>query len=287
MSSPSCSVCHGTLRPLSRLNGFTLYHCLNCTHLQSVFDQDSKRETYTPEYFNEKHKNWFNHPDLRLFDKVLSSVKRFNDSEDPHILDVGCGMGNFLKYAHQNGYRHLFGLDLAKNEATEYKLIQADFSSFETDQKFDVITTMMNIEHLDDVQSYILKLGHLTKDDGLIIINTIDSSSLIYRMAQIMDLLGIRFAAKRLFEAHHVNHFNQKSLTKLTEAADLQVVDLFKKNYPMNAIDTGAGTWLELPLKLIISSINAISWLLGMQISQTIVVRKRPSSRKDKVLKQT
>jgi len=54
-------------------------------------------ETYEASYFSETHKLWFEHPDVRLFDKIYRELSVMGSNAS--IMDVGCGSGNLLRFA--------------------------------------------------------------------------------------------------------------------------------------------------------------------------------------------
>ena len=50
-----------------------------------------RREDYGPDYYERTHKNWFQNPNIRLFERIHKYVKAFGPQ--CHVLDVGCGRG--------------------------------------------------------------------------------------------------------------------------------------------------------------------------------------------------
>ena len=51
-------------------------------------------EEYTPEYYEETHRNWFANPNFALFRWIEHQLP----AEIRSVLDVGCGRGDFLKF---------------------------------------------------------------------------------------------------------------------------------------------------------------------------------------------
>ena len=115
-------------------------------------------------------KNDFRNPNL--YRLVLSYAK------GKEILDVGCGVGHFLAVAHQEGFC-VAGLE--PNE----KLIELSRKFYPFDlniyplyaeqidqirQKFDSITLIDVLEHIEDDVRLLVQLKNLLKEDGRLII---------------------------------------------------------------------------------------------------------------------
>ena len=97
----SCPVCSCTGEHYRKLKELTLCYCKHCTHRFTDVDSINNKEQYSEEYYEQKHSNWFNHPNLSLFDYVYSQIKSL-DHKNLSVLDVGCGNGDFLRYLQKN-----------------------------------------------------------------------------------------------------------------------------------------------------------------------------------------
>ena len=104
-----------------------------------------------------------NFGDLKAFDQGRSmfpafdsTYANFSKDKSAHILDAGCGKGEWLAWLSQRGYQHLYGIDgaaadleVAHRWLPEVKFDLGQISNFlkETTLKFDVIHAKDVIEH--------------------------------------------------------------------------------------------------------------------------------------------
>ncbi len=95
--------------------------------------------------------------------------------KDIHILDIGCGYGEFLYFLRSLGYRNIVGLDLCKGELNVGRsmglphLIEANAMEYLQDKKdaFDVIGAFNFFEHLrKDEILHVLHLIHQSLKPG-------------------------------------------------------------------------------------------------------------------------
>jgi 2-polyprenyl-3-methyl-5-hydroxy-6-metoxy-1,4-benzoquinol methylase len=241
--------------------------CAKCGHQFSINLQDSK--AYRREYFEEEHANWFLHPDVALFARIKDLVLGYStQGRQSRIIDVGCGPGAFLDFLHSEGFTDLHGLDVFASDSGHFRRIVGEFESTPLSETFDVVVSMMNIEHVPDPNRYIGKMADILSGGGVAIINTIDSHSLIYRLARALHRVGVSFPARRLYEKHHLNHFTWQSLDTLMARHGFACRQAFGKNYPMNALDLPRGPGRPFVLSAI-AAINGASEVIGSQISQT------------------
>lgn len=119
------------------------------------------------------------------YGKILPPV-----SSNPKILDIGCGMGHFLYYCNQKGYKDFIGIDISK-EAVEYckehitnnvELIE-DLNQFLSKNPciYDVVVMNDVIEHIPkkDILEILKQIRKALKENGLIIIKTNNSANIL------------------------------------------------------------------------------------------------------------
>ena len=196
------------------------------------------------------------------------------------IHDLGCGNGNLLEYLYQKGYRNLHGSDivscLLSSIVNKVKFTQIDMLDIKETYAYDVVVSIANIEHLSDMNAYMLKLRQMLVPEGIAIIYTINESALIYTIAKTMRKFGIGFAAKQLYDPHHINHLNKRSLRQLAKKHHFQIVSLKTLNYPLKSTDV----FLHSPLMrtLVLAGIlltNLASTLFKSEISQLIFIKPK------------
>lgn len=275
LKDDNCPICLKKSKIWVKLPDLTLLRC-KCGHCFTSIKSIRRKEEYSLSYFKKIHKNWFENPNFRLFNKIAEEIKK---NPNKSILDVGCGDGAFL--IHIKKYfstRILVGLDLAKIAPPENGIIflTKDFMSHKFNKKFDVIVTLAVIEHLHDVNSFVNKIYKSLNKEGTAYIMTINQSGILYNLANFFRLIGFQSFFIRLYDKHHLNHFSQKSLsTLLTKNGLFKITKLLDHNIPLKAVDFPSMH----PIKKFILFVGvAAIFLLGKitrkSYSQTLIVKK-------------
>lgn len=155
------------------------------------------------------------------------------------FLDVGCGLGMGLAYAHQFGcelYATEFdkaSLEFVKNNFP-VQTHQGDLSSAKfPDNFFDFIHISHVIEHVLDPRSYIKEMRRILKPGGIVAIGTPDISSRLYTLHRWFNFL--RFRVPDVIDGlDHTFIFTKKCLRSLTEEEGLTVLDHYTHNLGEN-----------------------------------------------------
>jgi 2-polyprenyl-3-methyl-5-hydroxy-6-metoxy-1,4-benzoquinol methylase len=188
-------------------------------------------------------KSWFDK--LYQFVKknaIDSKVNLINSlrSEQKTILDIGIGTGDFLLACKKSGWK-VNGVEPnfnARNIAikkfknvTEENSCEFIFDSLKSllenkkhhSEKFDVITMWHVLEHVPDLESYIIQIKSLLKPNGTIIIAVpnFKSYDAIY--------YGKFWAA---FDVpRHLWHFSKKSISILFKKEQMEIVKIFPMKF--------------------------------------------------------
>lgn len=252
-----------------------VYACASCMHQFTVLPLE-QQEAYNEDYFFVTHKNWFQNPDRRFFEKVLAT---FDGLMNPRafIFDVGCGNGDLLYFLHKRRPQwDLTGIDLIKNDHPKIHFIQGDIYTTPFGKTFDGVCCLHTIEHVTDPNELVRIFSSTVAEDGLLLVATIDSSSLVHRLAWALKHIGIRVAYDRIFSTHHLHHFSFQSLRSLLERHDFEVVEHYNYNHPLKAVDVPARGWLGAALyKSIVCVLFSVLTLQGKGMLQSIVCRKK------------
>ncbi len=151
--------------------------------------------------------------------KKLKLLKKFK--ENGFHLDIGCGTGEFLYACKKNNYKTL-GIepsDLArKNAAKNYNLKISDDVTLSSikDHSIDSISMWHVLEHIGDINNFIIQLNRILKNNGVVFIAVpnIESWDCKY--------YGKYWAAWDV--PIHFWHFSRKSLTSLLEKNGFKII---------------------------------------------------------------
>lgn len=278
MELKSCPVCLGEQASELGISHaeVSLYRCKVCQHCFTDVSSIQNPETYSPEYYDVIHKNWFENPNFPLFEKILKIILK-NKSEKASVLDVGCGRGDFLKYLRQQSPGlDLSGIDFSKTPSIEgVTLDQGDFFEKNFQKQFDVVVSLAAIEHVEDVQRFTKRLAALCSPQGLIIVMTVNEGGMIYGAARGLASCGIKGPFERLYSKHHLNHFSVSSLNTLMQKCGLEVMTTIQHHMPLKAVDIPSKSDLEDKiLRLGVGAAFLLGEWLELDFMQTIVCRK-------------
>ncbi len=149
-------------------------------------------------------------------------------TDQKNLLDVGCGTGEFLLNCKNNGW-NVVGVEPNQNAKSlaETKLTVCSISKIYTNlsdinsEKFDVITLWHVLEHVPNLEAYILNLKHLLKPNGILVIAVPNFKSYD---ANYYKQYWAAFDVPR-----HLWHFSKKSIELLFSKENMAV----KKILPM------------------------------------------------------
>ncbi|WP_298532261.1 class I SAM-dependent methyltransferase [uncultured Algibacter sp.] len=184
-----------------------------------------------PTYYESE--DYISHTDSKrnLFEKVYHLVRTFSLkkklslinsflSEEKHLLDIGCGTGDFLQIAQSNGWT-ISGIE-PNSEARVIANSKTNATVFDTSQlssfkkkSFDVITLWHVLEHLPDLESQIVSFKKLLKPKGRLVIAVPNYNS--YDAKHYKEFWAAYDVPRHLW------HFNQESISKLMVTQDFEV----------------------------------------------------------------
>lgn len=183
--------------------------------------------------------DYISHTDAKktIIDKIYQVVKKYTlnkklqlinsfQTESKNILDVGCGTGDFLEICNSNNW-NVVGVEpnesarkLSIKKLNASSKIYKDIFELKHEQ-FDVITLWHVLEHVPDLDAYILQLKKLLKPNGVLIVAVPNYKS--------YDALYYKQFWAAFDVPRHLWHFSQKSIQLLFSKEKLEVV----KTLPM------------------------------------------------------
>jgi 2-polyprenyl-3-methyl-5-hydroxy-6-metoxy-1,4-benzoquinol methylase len=267
-----CPACGQSTSKIMDLPEASVWRCPDCGHEASFDIALRPEEIYTPGYFLETHSLWFANPDLDLYSRIAEMLL-VHKGTDQLLIDIGCGTGNFLSFLANKGFSNLHGLDIMDQELPGVVYHREPAETFHSERLFDAAVSLANIEHLTDIEGHMEAMARALRPGGVLAILTVDNQSLVYRTAKLLYAAGIGFAAKRLYDPHHRNHFSTESLARLAGNHGFKRIHLSRRNILPNAVDA-TNKKLQKAMTLAVWSLNIPATLIGREMLQLSVFQK-------------
>lgn len=171
------------------------------------------------------------------------------------ILDIGCGVGDFLHTMEQHGWKGTGVEPSEEAKAIAKKRIKAQLLSSEeqenlTEGSFDVITMWHVLEHVDALRWQIQQLYRLCKPGGRIIIALPNYKS--------YDGQYYKAAWAAYDVPRHLNHFNEETIIKIFEESHLKHIKTEKLHWDAYYISYMSEKYLHHSLPLLRGAIKGM-----------------------------
>ncbi|HJD56375.1 MAG TPA: bifunctional 2-polyprenyl-6-hydroxyphenol methylase/3-demethylubiquinol 3-O-methyltransferase UbiG [Rickettsia endosymbiont of Pyrocoelia pectoralis] len=210
---------------------------------------------------------------------IIEKIKsHYNQISELKILDVGCGGGLIATSLAAQGFNVTAidalqsNIDIAANYAKENNIkvnyLKSTIEELESDTQYDVVICLEVVEHVDNVQQFLVNLAERVKPGGMAIISTINRTKKAY-------LLGI-IAAEHILgwvpkNTHDYSKFLKPSeIYEMLTDTDIEIKELKGLVYNLaksegqlsDDIDVNYFMYLE---KMTTKSINVIPAKAGIQ----------------------
>lgn len=248
-----CYLCKSPAQPFIVKNGYAIFHCHSC----GLYETDLKKnyESFVKEFYG---KGYFTGDPKRMayasykrdklyiarnMHNLMLKVKQYK--KNGKLLEAGCAYGYFLELALREGY-DAYGFDPSAHAVAEaqkhvgkQRVKKGTIGSIQYPaETFDVIALFDVFEHLSDPRKDIQKLVSMLADDGILVIATGDTRSV---MARILKRRWTFFNPPQ-----HLFFFNQSNLTAFLRQLGLTPLEWFRIGkwlsieYVLHLAETGA-----------------------------------------------
>ena len=267
-----------------------IYMCPNCNLVftdQGSLKYKQGKEMYSADYFQITHPNFFRESGidyakylrkskkLQTFLKEAKTLGKYKPGGV--LLDIGCATGVFLDMARKEGF-NVYGVELS-DYAAKYAKERFNLKVFngkleESKFKkgmFDVITMWDFFEHVPDPSIILSKAKELLKDDGIIVIQTVNDDCFMCNMADKIYKLSnglVSKPASLVHPVHHITHFSKKTLFKMLHKHGLKPVHIEYSEIPLDNVEGG------LLMKATVASVYTMARLLNSPFEVKVIVRK-------------
>lgn len=206
---------------------FEIYECEDC---RLLYTEPRPAEDKIGDYY--KSEDYYSHQENKkgFIPKVYEMVKGVNlkakykmateNLHAGHVLDIGCGVGDFLHTMEQNHWETT-GIEPSEDaKVIAKKRIKAQIYAPEEigllqDESFDLITLWHVLEHVDDLKSEVQHLYRLLKKGGRLVLALPNYQSFD---AQHYKEFWAAYDVPR-----HLNHFCQKSINNIFSNSGLEL----------------------------------------------------------------
>lgn len=201
----------------------SLFKCNNCGFLFSPYVSDLEN------YYREMEDNDY---ELTLesrkiqSEKILSQLEVRNIFKNKTLLDVGSGSGALMQASQKFGLiskgiepsKSLQKLAVKKN----LDVILGTLPSKRLNEKFDFVTLIDVIEHVNDPESLLKEINTVLKLNGKLFLVTPDVNSFFSKF--------LKFKWWH-FRVAHVGYFNQKTLSILIKKCGYEIIKYQRPNW--------------------------------------------------------
>lgn len=226
-----CYICRAPVaRPKTKSGDFFVNRCNACGLIWAEgVSEEIVGSFYGQKYFNNAgsqmgYKDYIadekNH--RKNARRILDATGKIKDLRNAEVLDIGCAFGFLLDEAKKAGADGLYGVEISSyasgyaKDKLGLKNITANImlENFEPDF-FDAVFLVGTIEHLISPKEVLNSIKRVLKEDGILIITTIDTKGTI-------PLYSIK-------PPEHIFYFNHDNLSLLLKEAGLE--PLSRKTY--------------------------------------------------------
>ncbi len=228
----SCMICSANSRH-ERFNSYrgTVYQCDTCT-MYYVDDQNTTAAGQEKLFYSTIDEVSYR----RYFEPFRSGqyryvLRRLGAPVGASLIDVGASYGWMVSVGRELGFDSV-GLepgDAPYDEALRGRMFRASLEDYcrSADRRFDVVTIWHVLEHLREPAAAVKQMSSLLDKGGTLVVAVPTSDGWMFRLALLLDRVGLRSLINELFYFHNPNmHFwypNERSLRTLLEGSGLEV----------------------------------------------------------------
>jgi 2-polyprenyl-3-methyl-5-hydroxy-6-metoxy-1,4-benzoquinol methylase len=217
-----CIVCdHSENSVVFQENGIDVLRCTNCGHVFSSFHAMQDYDGYFKAYsVVSADQFWWNEAHKEMYEDFC---QRFIAGQEGQLLDVGCGLGYFVKRVSAFSSWRAFGYEISR-QAVDFARARLGlpnvFCGRVEDSKlakksFDIITLWDVIEHIPNPDPLLSYLSSLLKEDGVLFIHTPNVRVQLPKAKLRKLLRGMRAGIHYLEAKDHINIYSEKTIASI------------------------------------------------------------------------
>lgn len=282
----NCPICENdNVKCKFQLPNYSIFYCITC-ELEFNADfppKNSVTESFSEYYYTELQKEAFTDqkndytqdPSYAFYRKGLQTIEKLTNGRK--VLDVGAGVGAFLKTAHESGWK-VEGVEISRygsefiKKNYGFNVYSENLTLLELDnESYDVITFWDSIEHMELPKKQLMKAFQLMKTNGILILTSDNYRSLMSFLCRAIYFLSfqkISYPIERFFIPYNKTYFTHNNMRDLLTEIGYDIILFEKMQYPLNKIKLGL---LE---KLVLKVIYILESFLNVESQFTFIARK-------------
>lgn len=250
---PVCHICGShDVRFFCAKGGHDLYDCTECGltfvhpipgNLGAIYSEEYFKNTGVNDTMGYTDYDKDKEPMRPVFELYLDKLARLTSGKK--IFDVGAATGYFLDIAKEKGWE-TYGSEISEYGAAEaqkrgHAMVYGDLSVLDELPSVDAVTIWDVLEHVDRPREYLEAINRMTKEGGMLAINTVDRSSMWAR------IMGSHWHL--IIPPEHLYYYSPKNLEQLLNETGFEVIEVAKlgKKFSPAYIFKMLGNWQKLP----------------------------------------
>lgn len=268
-----CLLCGGRdFRPVFQEFGIDIVRCRACRHVFSLYAGDPHYDGFWGEEVAEgSESRYWDRARARMY---LDFLNRFVAGRSGRLLDMGCGLGYFVKAVADYPAWEAHGCEISEaavryaretlglTNVVRARLEEAAWPG----ESFDIITVWDVLDHLLDPDPFLKRCHELLTKDGVCFIRTPNVSLHLPRMRLKKLVLGMRPGTAYLQARDHYHHYSADSIRRLLERNGFSRVR-FVHLRPVDSISSSRTASRQLVRKVWFDAVRGLAMATGGRLN--------------------
>ncbi len=230
--------------------GIDVLRCQNCGHIFSSYRADQYYDGYFGEEVGSGDHFWSHQAKARMY---ADFSDRFVAGRAGRLLDVGCGLGYFVKTVSSFPDWQVVGYEISKAavEFAQTKLGLKNVFCGRVEEStfprgyFDIITLWDVMEHIPDPDPLLSYLSTIVKDHGMLFVHTPNVQIQLPKARFVRLVRGMNPQLHYLEAKHHINIYSMNTISKVLRRNGFNTID-FTHLHPIQSFSGSRSRLLKL-----------------------------------------